>query len=43
MAKRTLPRARFVKKGKSCPVGWTKKVVVTRSGHRQELCVAPKR
>lgn len=43
MAKRTLPRARFVKLGQACPVGWSKKVIKTKSGRKQELCVAPKK
>lgn len=42
MAKRTPPKARFVKEGQACPVGWTKKVIKVKSGKR-ELCVAPKR
>lgn len=43
MAKRTPPRARFVKSGQSCPVGWSKRTIRTKSGRKQELCVAPKR
>lgn len=41
--KRASPKARFVKKGQSCPVGWIKKVVASKGGRRRELCVAPKR
>ena len=36
------PKARFVKQGASCPVGWKKKTILVRGGKR-ELCLAPKK
>jgi len=36
------PRAKFVKQGASCPVGWTKKTIKVRGG-RRDLCLAPKK
>lgn len=35
------PRARFIKKGASCPVDWTKKTIKVNGGERV-LCLAPK-
>jgi hypothetical protein len=43
MAKRTPPKAKFVKAGQACPVGWRKKIVMAKGGRRQELCVGPKK
>lgn len=39
---RMKPRAKFVKAGTSCPVGWNKKVIKVNGGKR-ELCLAPKK
>jgi len=39
---RMKPKAKFVKKGGACPVGWNKKVIKVNGGTR-ELCLAPKK
>lgn len=42
MAKARAPKAKFVKAGQACPAGWTRRVVRTRGGRLQDLCVKTK-